>query len=77
MGHKQPTQRGPAFITVHAGSQEVFVEGVFIAKKNSTDYHKEMNGDIFEKSFRQQLLPNISENKLIVFRQCQMSQSFS
>jgi hypothetical protein len=35
------------------------VKLAFLAKKNSADYHDEMDSERFEKYFQVQLLPNI------------------
>jgi hypothetical protein len=32
---------------------------VFLAKRNSADYHNEMDSKLFEKWFQNKLLPNI------------------
>jgi hypothetical protein len=61
-GLKHPTARGPRFVIVHAGGKNGFINDaklVFLAKKNSADYHDEMNSERFEKWFQDQLLPNI------------------
>lgn len=49
-GQKTPSGKGKRLIVVHIGSTEGFVVGgllVFKSKKNSGDYHEEMNGDTF------------------------------
>ncbi|KAH6932013.1 hypothetical protein HPB50_002507 [Hyalomma asiaticum] len=54
------TPGGKGLIVTHCGSEHGFVESaaeVFQAKKSSGDYHKEMNGDHYEKWFSQKLLP--------------------
>jgi transposase len=68
-GLKHPTQRGPRFILVHAGSENGFVNGAemfFLAKKNSADYHDEMDGPCFENWFENKLLPNLVRKTVIV-----------
>jgi transposase len=39
---------------------------VFLAKRNSADYHDEMDSKRFEKQFQDQLLPNIRPGSIIV-----------
>jgi hypothetical protein len=44
-GLKHPTARGPRFVIVHAGGKNGFINDaklVFLAKKNSADYHDEI-----------------------------------
>lgn len=65
-GLKTPTGKGPRFVLVHAGNKDGFVEGAdmtFLAKKGAEDYHEEMDGDLFEKWFENNLLPNLPKNK--------------
>lgn len=68
-GLKAPTARGPRFVIVHAGGNHGFVPNaklVFLAKKNSADYHDEMDSDRFEEWFKTQLLPNVEEGTVVV-----------
>lgn len=68
-GLKAPTSRGPRFVLVHAGSKNGFVAGAeltFLAKKNSQDYHDEMDGETFEQWFENDLIPNIPQKTVIV-----------
>lgn len=49
-GQKNPSGKGKRLIVVHIGSSEGFVPGgllSFESKKNSSDYHDEMNGNTF------------------------------
>jgi hypothetical protein len=39
---------------------------VFLSKKNSTDYHDEMDSERFEKRFQDQILPNIRPGSAII-----------
>lgn len=68
-GLKNPTQRGPRFVIVHAGGKNGFVEGaqhVFLAKKGAADFHSEMDGETYEKWFLEQLIPNVPPRSVIV-----------
>lgn len=54
---------------VHAGSEKGFVDGaclVFRATKGAADYHAEMDGPRFEKSFMEQFLANIESHSVFV-----------
>ncbi|XP_076032401.1 uncharacterized protein LOC143020129 [Oratosquilla oratoria] len=65
-GVRQP--KGNRLILLHAGTKNGFVnnaELVFQAK-NDGDSHNQMNSALFEEWFRNQLLPNISPNSVIV-----------
>lgn len=66
-GATNPTSKGKRLIVLHIGSQKGFLEGgllCFTSKKNSLDYHDEMNGDnstnglsrLFQASIRTRLL---------------------
>lgn len=49
-GQKNPSGKGKKLIVVHIGSSEGFVPGgllVFESKKNSSEYHDEINGNTF------------------------------
>ena len=67
-GLKQPTGKGGRFIVLHAGSKDGFVLNAQLAflAKNDGDYHHQMNGSVFEKWFRTQLIPNIPASSVIV-----------
>jgi transposase len=68
-GLKGPSGKGSRLIVTHAGSRAGFVPGadmIFQAKKNEGDYHGEMNAACYEHWFREQLLPNIPTNSVIV-----------
>ncbi|XP_026815523.1 uncharacterized protein LOC113555299 [Rhopalosiphum maidis] len=67
-GAKNPTGKGKRLIVLHIGSSNGFVEGgllCFESKKNSADYHDEMNGDSFFEWFCR-VLPLLNENSVIV-----------
>ena len=68
-GLKEPSGKGKRLIVLDAGSEEGFVPNcslVFTAKKGEGDYHEEMDGERFEKWFRNQQLPNIPQESVIV-----------
>ncbi|XP_008189979.1 uncharacterized protein LOC103311918 [Acyrthosiphon pisum] len=67
-GPKNPSGKGKRLIVVHIGSSDGFVEGgllCFESKKNTADYHDEMNGDTFYEWFCG-VLPRLKENSIIV-----------
>ncbi|XP_050512932.1 uncharacterized protein LOC126888619 [Diabrotica virgifera virgifera] len=66
-----PCSRGKRIIILHAGSEQGFVRNaLLLSAKNinesSADYHEDMTAHLFEKWFKEQLLPNISPNSVIV-----------
>ena len=66
---QKPTGKGERLIIVNAISASGWISNaklVFQAKKKTGDYHGQMNADIFQKWFREKLLPNIPKNSLIV-----------
>ena len=68
-GLKGPTGKGSRLIITHAGSKDGFVNGaemVFQAKKPEGDYHGEMNAACYENWFKEQLIPNIPPNSVII-----------
>jgi hypothetical protein len=51
-GLTNPTGKGKRLIILHIGSDKGFLTGgllCFESKKNSADYHNEMNGDSFKE----------------------------
>ena len=65
----KPSGKGPRLIIVNAITVNGWVNGaelVFQAKKRTGDYHGQMNWDNFSKWFRNQLLPNIPTNSIII-----------
>ncbi|KAE9522154.1 hypothetical protein AGLY_017414 [Aphis glycines] len=67
-GQKEPSGKGKRLIVVHIGSSDGFVVGgllCFESKKNTDDYHDEMNGDAFYDWFAN-ILPLLHENAVIV-----------
>ena len=67
-GVRQPTGKGSRLIILHAGTKDGFVDNaeLIFQAKNDGDYHNQMNAQVFEEWFRNQLLPNISANSVIV-----------
>jgi hypothetical protein len=66
---KSPAGRGLRFALVHAGNEHGFVPNaklVFLCKKNTTDAHEEMDGEMYEKYFSEQLLPNRPSSVIVV-----------
>lgn len=67
-GIKVPTGKGGRLIILHAGTKHGFVKNaelVFQAK-NDGDYHNQMTATKFEEWLKNQLLPNIPCNSVIV-----------
>ncbi|XP_060855338.1 uncharacterized protein LOC132933017 [Metopolophium dirhodum] len=67
-GAPNPTTRGKRLIVVHIGSNEGFVDGgllVFESKKDSSDYHQEMNVDVFF-DWLKDVIPLLKDNSVIV-----------
>ncbi|XP_066958850.1 uncharacterized protein [Macrobrachium rosenbergii] len=66
-GVKPPTGKGSRLIILHAGTEDGFVNAELVFQaRNDGDYHEQMNAEVFEKWFRNQLLPNIPPNCAIV-----------
>jgi len=66
---KKPTGKGERLIIIHAISSNGWVPGakrVFQAKRKTGDYHGHMNATLFQKWFREKLIPNIPDNSLII-----------
>jgi len=67
-GQKNPSGKGKRLIVVHIGSSDGFVVGgllVFESKKNTSDYHDEMNDNTFYEWFSS-ILPLLKENAVVV-----------
>jgi len=67
-GPTNPTGKGKRLIVLHIGSDKGFLPGgllCFESKKNSADYHDEMNGDNFKEWF-ESILPRLNPNSIIV-----------
>jgi hypothetical protein len=62
MGSKPPTARGPCFVLVHTGNKNGFLSNAqltFLCKRNTADAHSEMDGEIYDRYFKDQILPNL------------------
>lgn len=69
VGTRNPSGNGPRLIILHIGSDDGFLEdGALIlqgSNSNSSDYHNEMNSEIYEKWFSQ-ILSKLQPNSVIV-----------
>ncbi|CAI6377549.1 unnamed protein product [Macrosiphum euphorbiae] len=68
IGATNSTRKGQRLIVLHIGSHGGFLEGgllCFLSKKNSSDYHHEMNGDKFREWF-ESITPHLEQNSAIV-----------
>lgn len=66
---QKPTGKGERLIIINAILSTGWVNGaklVFQAKRKTGDYHGQMNAALFQRWFRERLLPNIPHNSLIV-----------
>ena len=64
-----PSGKGKRLIILHAGSEHGWVPGadlVFVGKKDTRDYHGEMNSAHFEEWWEYQLLPNLPPAAVVV-----------
>lgn len=67
-GSANPSGKGKRLIVLHIGSEDGFVPGgllSFESKKNTNDYHDEMNGDTF-LDWMKSVLPLLKDNCVIV-----------
>jgi len=67
-GATNPTDEGQWLIVLHIGSHKGFLEDgllCFVFKKNSADYHDEMNGDNFHEWF-ESIISRLDPNSVIV-----------
>ncbi|KAL4148864.1 hypothetical protein QTP88_003009 [Uroleucon formosanum] len=67
-GAANPTGKGKRLIMCHIGSEDGFVPDsllCFESKKNTDDYHDEMNGDSF-RDWLEGVLPRLKENAVII-----------
>lgn len=67
-GSVNPSGKGKRLIVLHIGSEEGFVDNgllCFESKKNSLDYHDEMNGQTFCE-WIENILPRLKDNCVIV-----------
>lgn len=68
---KAPCSRGKRIIILHAGNENGFVpNALLLSAKNikncCADYHEDMTSSLFETWFKDQLIPNIPPNSVIV-----------
>ena len=66
---QKPTGKGERLIIMNAITQDGWVPGVkvtFKSTRKTGDYHGQMNQELFEKWFREKLLPNIPARALII-----------
>ncbi|HSX78759.1 MAG TPA: transposase [Candidatus Saccharimonadia bacterium] len=66
---QKPTGKGERLILMHAISKDGWVPEATVVLKSTRktgDYHGQMNGDVFQKWFREKLLPNIPRASLII-----------
>ncbi|MBI5345573.1 MAG: transposase [Chlamydiae bacterium] len=66
---QKPTGNGDRLIIMNAITHEGWVPGaktVFKSLRKTGDYHGQMNADIFQKWFKEKLLPNIPPNSFII-----------
>lgn len=67
-GAVNPSGKGKRLIVLHIGSEDGFVPGgllCFESKKNTSDYHDEMNGDTF-REWMEGTLTRLKPNSVIV-----------
>lgn len=60
---------GKRFIVVHAGTRNGFIPNaslLFSSKSATSDYHGEMNSDLFKNWIETQLIPNLEEPSIIL-----------
>ena len=68
-GLKVPSGKGRRLIINHLGSKNGFLKDCgecFVEKKDSTNYHSEMNGTHFEKWLVEPVLPKMPDKALLV-----------
>lgn len=68
-GIKQPISKGERIIIVHAGNEKGFVSGALMLHKcvdSEGDYHKEINAERYQTWLRNQLIPNLPPNSVLV-----------
>ena len=67
-GAVNPSGKGKRLIVLDIGSEDGFLPGgllCFESKKNTRDYHDEMNGDTF-REWMEGILPHLKPNSVIV-----------
>ena len=65
---KPSSGKGSRLIILHAGTKDGFVNNCSLVFKckNDSDFQKQITTEIFENWFRNQLLPNIPQNSVII-----------
>lgn len=66
---QKPTGKGERLVIVNAISSSGWVNGaklVFQATRKTGDYHGQMNASLFQKWFKEKLIPNLPDNSLII-----------
>jgi len=66
---QKPTGKGERLIIINAITKNGWVNNaklVFKSTRKTGDYHGQMNGELFQKWFRDKLIPNIPENSNII-----------
>ena len=66
---QKPTGKGERLIIINAISENGWIGGaklVFQANRKTGDYHGQMNAALFQKWFREKLIPNVPKNSLII-----------
>jgi hypothetical protein len=66
---KKISGEGERYIVLHAGNKDGFIEDaslIFKSKKNSLDYHSEMNAETFEQWLQDVLLIKLQQPSVIV-----------
>lgn len=66
-----PHNRGKRIIILHAGWEQGFINNALLlsaknVKDARLDYHSDMSAELFERWFKEQLLPNVPPNSIIV-----------
>ena len=68
-GLKVPSGKGKRLIINHLGSKKGFLKDCgecFVGKKDSADYHSEMNGVHFENWLKDKVLPSLPQKSVLV-----------
>ena len=66
---QKPTGKGERLIIINAITKNGWVNNaklIFKSTRKTGDYHGQMNGELFQKWFRDKLIPNIPENSNII-----------
>lgn len=66
-----PCSRGHRIIILHAGSTNGWIPGTLLLsakniKRSNADYHQDMTADLFEKWFKDCLIPNLPPHTVII-----------